>query len=670
MARQYTKKNAEYWASIKSRTPPQVVVNAAPAVPPTDTLGYVPHGTPEIAYGEMELRDSHGSVSSLAPLGRGRALTDGTDPGAFQCIRAIPLPYVLSSPSSGRSYIGMQEAIELCVRAWAGVPVVRNAIEGAVEFSNQPLYIKTENKQMKTFFTEWFNAVQMHRLKEEFFREYYRSGNVFLFRFDGKFGPEYYKGLPQAMGGVPKDNKVPIRYSILNPGAVYVPSGITAPYSYVRLLSTYEVLRLKNPMTEQDKQVFNSLPEEVKVQIRQSAGAGTIGVYMPLDGKRLRYAFYKKQSYEAMAVPMAYPVLPDVEWKLLYTKMDKALASSVEHAILLVTNGEAPTKENGGNGINQNNIARLQSLFQNQTVGRVLVADYTTEAEWKIPDLKDILGDNKYKVVNENIREGLQSIFGGADEKFANAQIKAKIFIQRLEEGQRTFLSDFLIPEIIQICDTMGFRQIPEIGFQKIDLQDEAVMARIYAQLASLGVLTADQAVKAIESGILPDKEEMYRSQEEYKKARDKEQFLPLVGGTQKDDGAAGQGRPSGGGQAPKKVSPMGKGGYSGTALIKNMAAQQALVEAVQGGLKKKFKLKGDLNVAQGALAEDLARTIMLTRPKDKWVDSVAAAITKPGNVAKETKAEIAALAKEHGVSESDAVLLWSAKTEIAQEVV
>ena len=588
------------------------------------------------------------------------------------------MPLTFAGYGDQRQYNGVKDAVDLCMRAWTGFSAFRNAVEVAVEFSDQPLVWKFGgNKAMETFFREWCNAVKMNQLKRESLREYWRSGNVFLYKFMGKFGPTYYKNFQQSFGA--KDNKIAIRYYLINPANVFVPTGLTFPYTYVRLLSTYEIERLRDPMTPQDKQVYDDLPQFVKDQIKVTA-AYPLGIYIPMEPERLRFMFYKKQSYEPLSVPMGYPIMADIEWKLCLKKMDMQLARTIEHAILLVTTGETGTEYNGGNGINPNNIARLQALMTNQTVGRVLVADFTTKAEWLIPDIDKILGPDKYQIVNEDIQEGLQSIFAGKDSKFANAQTKAKIFIQRLKESQKIFIDDFLMPEIVQICDAMGFRSIPEVSFQQIDLDDDAVMMRVYAQLGQLGILTADQVVNAMETGVLPDKEEMEKAQEDYTKKREKGLYLPLVGASMQDGqepGAGGggpTGRPPGTTgikQSTKKVSPIGTGRGSTAFSIKaykdHLVASQSLIEQIGSTFRKRSKVKS-LNEAQNQVVQSLAKIIMASHPVEKWNESIASTVERPTMIPGDIASEIDQICSDYNVDAFDATILRRCKVAAAAE--
>ena len=189
-------------------------------------------------------------------------------------------------------------------------------------------------------------------------------------------------------------------------------------------------------------------------------------VTMPLNTDRLVAVFYKKQDYEPFAVPMGYPVLEDINWKQEMKQMDMAVARTTNQAILLITMGTKP--EEGG--VNQRNLMAMQKLFENESVGRVLISDYTTDAKFVIPDIGNILDPKKYDVVNQDIQMGLNNILL-SDEKFANTSIKVQVFMERLKQGRRVFLENFLMPEIRRVSKEMGFKNYPDAHFEEVDLR-------------------------------------------------------------------------------------------------------------------------------------------------------------------------------------------------------
>jgi hypothetical protein len=570
---------------------------------------------------------------------------------------------------SKNGYVSISSACLLCQKAYANISIIRNTIESAVEFSASKIHLKTPNETVKSFFYEWFNRIGLVKLVDNFFREYYRSGNVFIYKFIGQMDAEKFGQMKSVFGS--RDPKLPIRYIILNPAQVYLDGGIGEKTgNWMKVLSTFEIERLKNPLTTEDKQIFSSLPLETRQALKK--GASGPDLYIPLDTSRLLFAFYKKQDYEPMAIPMIYPVLNDIEYKLELKKMDMALSRTVEQVILLITTGQKNDEFNKG-GMNPQNLINLQNIFKNQTIGRVLVADYTTQGEWLIPDIGTILGAEKYKQVDADIKEGLQSILGGSDEKFANAQIKAKVFIERMKEGQKVFLSSFLIPEMKAICKSMGFRNMPEVEFESIDLADPAVMARIYTQLLQLGALDPAETFEAIKSGILPDKESNVLRQKEYKKNRDDGLYYPLVGGSQEKDGegsAAQSGRPLGTNtpKANKKVGPIGsKGskeeGFGALKIAEISVKADNFKDVVFSSIKKHFKVKGDLNEAQIFAAEALAKAIIANEKPEKWTESKAKEYLKDfKGIDPAIGNELSDLAVKYDVTEWQAAILRHCK--------
>lgn len=234
-------------------------------------------------------------------------------------------------------------------------------------------------------------------------------------------------------------NKIPLKYILLNPYDVIARRSTTFTTGgvYQKVLSEYEIARLGSPQTEEDLAIFEALDPEIKESIQKGSYSNK-GIKINLDPTRLSYSFYKKQDYEPFAVPFGFPVLEDINAKMELKKMDQAITRTVENVILLITMGADPEK----GGVNPNNMVAMQNLFKNESVGRVLVSDYTTKAEFIIPELNLVLGPQKYQILNEDIKQGLQNIVVG-EEKFNSTQVKAQIFIDRLQESRYGFLNDF-----------------------------------------------------------------------------------------------------------------------------------------------------------------------------------------------------------------------------------
>jgi len=487
------------------------------------------------------------------------------------------------------------------------------------EFSSSKVYLTGGSQKSREFFEAYFKKINLASFQDQFFREYYRSGNVFIYKFDGDINEEQLAKITQTFG-LNKFNlslsslKLPVRYTILNPADVYAGGSINFNAKrFYKILSDYELERLRSPKTDEDKEVLNSLDNETKERIKNKSNGV---IFINLDPDKLTAVFYKKQDYEPLAVPMGFPVLDDINWKLEMKKMDMAVTRTTQQAILLITMGTEPEK----GGINQKNLEAMQKLFENQSVGRVLIADYTTKGEFIIPDIAAIIGPQKYEVVDRDIQIGLNNILIG-NEKFANQSIKVQVFIERLKQAREHFINEFLSPEIRKISKDLGFKNFPTPHFEDIDLKDDVQYSRIYNRLVELGVLTAEEGLRAIDTGRLPTPEESQIAQEKYKELKDKGLYQPLIGGPKLEAG-----RPSGSSGSPqstKNVKPIGTSkAYSILKIKDNILAAQDLEEEVKLAIRKKANVK-KLNSLQKDQAEKLTSLIIANESPEEWKNKI-----------------------------------------------
>lgn len=649
MPRQYIKRNPTYWENRKASSQAMVsapIVNNAPVV------------GAEVLAAEWAGDKPKNTLLASCSIGDGTNIRNNwgstiTSYNLYPNLSAGIMPF-----SAEGGYYTMSVPINLVTLAYFNIPLVRNTINLLQDFSISPLHIRTSNKTVKNFFTRWFEAININDFMAQWFLEYYRSGNVFIYAFNGKIADEKFAKLKTAFAEA-KSPEMPIRYTILDPKQVYLQVGPSWKSTYVRMLSTYEIQRLRNPQTPEDKQMLRDFPPEVQKQIKNYAA--TPWIYTPLDTSRFYYNFYRKQPYEPLAVPMIWPLIDRLEYKLMLQKIDMSLVQTMEQVFLLVTAGAAKDQYNPGT--NPKALERLQQMFQTQTIGRVLVADYTTKAEWKIPDLKEILGKAKYEQVDKDIREGLGYAFFGED-KFANAAIKAKLFIENLREGRRVFLDNFLRPEIKKICQNLGFKNVPTIEFEEVDVADNTALQRVYLQMAQMGLLTPPELNQAIKTGMLPDREASLLNQEAYKKERDSGLYTPLAPEKQGDE----MGRPAGGGGAKpagKKVGQIGtRASYSIDAqkLANTVYAMTDLEETFKKVYKKQFGLK-KLNAAQETFINAATKSIVMNETADKWQESVAEYIKNPKNISTEDNNKIAEVAAEFQVDTWKAVAILKSQS-------
>ncbi len=574
----------------------------------------------------------------------------------------IPYKFTPGTGSSNRSNIDVRDSVILCQKAYYNFAAFRNVIDLMTEFSISDVYFKGGTKKSRDFFSAFFRKLNILGFQDRFFREYFRSGNVFIYRFDGKVQPEDMSKITQMYGAsFAAEEKLPARYMILNPADIQL-TGSAAFWNgnYYKVFSDYELSRLQNPQTDEDREILDSLDPDSRKMLQTNKRSKI--VLMKLDPKKVRPVFYKKQDYEPFAVPLGFPVLEDINYKAELKKMDMAIARTMQQAILLVTMGTDPEK----GGVNQKNLEAMQTLFQNQSVGRVLIADYTTKAEFVIPNIGSLLDGKKYEVVDRDIQLGLNNILVG-ESTFANQNAKIDLFIARLEQARRTLMEDFLIPEIKRISKAMGFKSYPTPYFDRITLKDDTNMLRIYNRLIELGILTAEEGLEAIDTGRLPDKEMSLKSQEEFKGLREQGLYEPLIGGKNQAEIKKDAGRPEGGPAPTPEQNPAGQGeqsnavNYSLTKVTDNLTKASKLFKTVEASLRKKHKIKR-LNKEQKQVAEDIACIIIANENPESWDKKVSQYVRKPIDTNHDRIAEVREVAFEHQVDDYLASILLASK--------
>ena len=612
MAKRKYNKKSDYWNKFQkvSHQASATQQDVEPA-----TMGEAYH----VSQGSYSRSGSISNLSSSSTSTRINRSSVTSPLNKFSQIRGGLLPYEISSDG-----INVREAIELCQKAYANVPIFRNTIDMMSEFANSELYLEGGNATSRNFFEKLLDRIKIWDLKDQYFREYYRSGNIFLYRIDGKFSLDDYKKFSQNVSEGPSLNKFPLKYVVLNPFEIVAKRSTvfnTKDGAYAKILSEFDMERLANPKNDYDQAVFDALEPEVQQQIRDGAYFKD-GLKINLKNDKISYSFYKKQDYEPFAIPFGYPVLEDINAKMEMKKMDQAIMRTVENVILMITMGAEPDK----GGINPNNVKAMQKLFQNESVGRVLVSDYTTKADFVIPDINKVVGPGKYEVINKDIKEGLQNIILN-DDKYNGAQIKARVFLDRLKEAREAFIQDFLQPEIRRIAKDLGFRSYPTVKFKDIDLRDEVQLMRVATRLMELGVMTAEQGMDLFHTGRFPLAEELEGAQEKFVEQREKGYFNPVVGGVpmiEPDEESNEQKKKPDGGMAGRPE------GSKDQFSRENIQGTIYEVEALSSIAKEKMLEKLDsesLSEDQEKMLSKLCESVVCASEKENWQETIISCV-------------------------------------------
>jgi len=689
MAKRKYNKKSEYWDKFKDKSVDDLIGETKGETPSWEpaSAGHSYYTQTLKAY-ERTGGDKSGGVARTQT--RMNSATMSPKLWKYANIREGMMPYFYTKMGAD-----VRDCILLCQKAYANIPIFRNVIDIMSEFANTELYIEGGTEKSREFIDKWFQKIKIWNVKDQYFREYYRSGNVFLYRIDSKFTTEDFNKMSQIYGSkFMKPGEIPIRYIMLNPYDIAtIRSTNFQGQVYRKILSEFELERLQDPKTDYDIEVLKGLPKETQKLIKEG-GYGYDGISMELDPDKLTFSFYKKQDYEPFAIPFGFPVLDDLNWKLELKKVDQAVTRTIENVILLITMGNTPDK----GGINPHNLKAMQSLFQNESIGRVLVSDYTTKAEFIIPDLNRVLGPEKYKIVDQDIKEALQNVVVG-HERYSNTQVKAQIFLERLKEARSAFLNDFLQPQVKLICQNMGFRKYPLIRFQEIDIKDEVQLQRVTTRLMELGILTPEQGIQTIKTGLYPPSVDVDSGQKEYLEDRQKGYYTPLVGGPELPFGdEEGDGQPTKTNQPenkrpavqdvvddkgiepkagpitvgrPRKKTPSETGRPTGMPNNEKMALAdrkgiqdtiyrtEELFSFAQKEMRSVNNIKR-LSKEKKSLLEELCKTVVVSSESKEWEENVSDCIKDFNNIEKlSAMPEILEASQEHQIELYPAALYY-----------
>ena len=180
MAKRNYNKKSEYWD--KFNNPSNVSIAQESQAFSPELCGdpfYVSDASYTFESKASASRSTSGGMQTKTRINRA-AVSETID--RFSSIRKGMLPYHYAADG-----VHVRDAIELCQKAYANVAVFRNAIDIMSEFANTDLFLEGGTAKSREFFEDWFKKINIWNLKDQYFREYYRSGNVFLYRVDGKF---------------------------------------------------------------------------------------------------------------------------------------------------------------------------------------------------------------------------------------------------------------------------------------------------------------------------------------------------------------------------------------------------------------------------------------------------------------------------------------------------
>lgn len=654
--RKYTKKS-EYWGKFDKN-------KSEAALPLSSPLDFEPEMVGESFYESAAACSRKGSTGGQS-VSRTNSVATGKIANKYANIDAGLLPFEYSD-----SNVGAADAISLCQKAYFNIPAFRSTIDLMSQYANTDIYLEGGSKKSRKFIEAWFKRIKIHDLQDQFFREFYRSGNVFMLRLDGTLDFSSVTKMMEIYGSSKKNAKIPIKYIMVNPSDIVAKGSVTfSEYQYYKVLTPFEISRLKNPTSDHERELFNSMPDEVKLTIKNNpAVSSSTTPIIPLEPEKLHVIFAGKQDYEPMAIPSGFAVLDDLNKKMELKKIDQAIARSIENVVLLVTMGAEPDK----GGVNHKALSAMQNIFKNQSVGRVLVSDYTTKAEFVIPDLKKVMGAEKYQVLDQDIKDGLQNILIG-DSKYSQGETKMRIFLERLKLSRELFIKDFIQPEIRKLCKSLGMRVWPQAKMVEVGKNESGETNKIAIRMMELGILTPEQGMDLIHSGSFPESENLDKSQKSFKKQREDGHYMPLVNSInlyqQEEVEEGGQPNTSEEGRDNAVKSPSPSGGrpigvsnsthYSKANIVEITKRVTEFEKNAAESFSEKFGIK-ELSEDKKDLVAKACESIVVSKKEDEWDQALSSVLADFDKIADlDISPEVLEFGAKHQLDDLSAAILY-----------
>lgn len=392
-----------------------------------------------------------------------------------------------------------------CNIMYRRVGLIWNVINLMTDFTIKGLRIVHPNRKKEKISQEWFRRIGGLMASERAVNYLYRLGNFVAQRYYGRIANEN-KLLTNAEikeedfkigpDGKPPKNVIPWKYVFIDPSTVVPVGGPLAAFvdkkQYGVKLDHRLKDMIKNPKTEEERQMVAALPSDLKEAAEDASPTGMLneGYYILKQDRTIVYSF-KKDDWDTWAYPLTYPIFDDV---VVLNKLKLADMSALDGASSKVRVWKLGDIQAGIAPTVAASTKLAELLSANVGGGTIdIIWDPAIELIETQQDGYNFLGDAKYKPTLNNIYSGLgvpptlTATFGNSGT--TNNYISLQTLIERLVYG-RNILVDFWAKEIELFTRAMGWRQAPVLEFELPSLTDEQSQNNLLLQLADRNIIS------------------------------------------------------------------------------------------------------------------------------------------------------------------------------------
>jgi len=369
-----------------------------------------------------------------------------------------------------------------------------------------------DDDKIKQFYDVWAFDVDFKQVLDWIALDFFKVGQVITYKVVAKYEPRVSYLSPVPGTKIKKPSKksagletaakkniwskghLPIAYTVLNPTLTTIEGNLLFDKVSVKITLPQELTGLlkkpKNELTENEKDLIKSLPADLK----RAAEKG--GEYQ-LDSRLIGIINYRKQPYERYSRPRIGRIFDALEYKRQLQEADTSTLDGISNYILKVTigNDEYPVTQ-------QEELTAVANLFNTTSKSFDVVWNHTLQIEKIVsPEIEAILGQDKYKQVNEDITGGLSiprmMLDGVGELGTAESQMVSKS-ISELVTYARNQIEGWIYMEYRQIAETMGFDRFPKIRWDEGILKDPILYMNTLAALVDRRMISYKTALEEL----------------------------------------------------------------------------------------------------------------------------------------------------------------------------
>ena len=405
-----------------------------------------------------------------------------------------------------------QEQFENAINYYKTVPELGSTINLLSGLSSKGFEHDIDDENIKNFFDVWAFDVKFHELIDWIYLDFFKYGHVTTYKVLAKYEPrvshlspipgqkiktgkkQKATGESAAKKNIWSKGHLPASYTVLNPLLVNIEGNLLFDKVSVKLTPPPELTELlKKPtaeQTEEEKALIKALPTDLKA-------AAEAGGEFQLDPRLVGFVTYRKMPYERYANPRSLKLFDTIEYKKALRQADISTLDGITNYILKITigNDDYPV-------VTQDELEAVSQLFNTSGKSFDVVWNHTLKVEKIVsPEIGDILGQEKYAQVNEDMGAGLAMsralIDGTGDLNVAEAQLIIKGIQEEIDYARRQ-VTRWIYREYQQIAEAMGFDRFPKIRWDDGILKDTIMYMNIISQLVDRRMISYHTALEEV----------------------------------------------------------------------------------------------------------------------------------------------------------------------------